>query len=240
MKAKLKKHIGFTLIEVVIAIVVMSIAILTLPVIMAQAQKSEAFYMHDDLFFKAVTLMYDAAGRSWDEAVFRHEVDGNATLVIPVEGGDDNLDCNSAVAQRVGHFVGEGRRKCYAEGNASNIPTGAKDLSTVEINATEQFNDGNLTATSTIYEENYIFSFTVRYAEDNVTRRGNREFAVWKLTGEGAEGNLKGDGMGATVNDRTNLKRIVLTAKRRSGSEEFEFPFVYFSSNIGATIWGNK
>jgi hypothetical protein len=226
------------MIELVIAIVVMGIAMMTLPLMLTTIQKNNNFAMEQEGILAARTKIGDILSYRWDE-----KSESNVTYTVGV------LDTNSSYfkrevnsTRRIGHVVGNRRRKFFNdERNASttmgldageNINNAddiddfngdASDVTTVTINEVNNTNS-----------EDYRFltldlNTTVRYINDfnntisvlNAQILSNISFDFNTTTATTTSTNIKMIEVNATVIDTT------------STDQNITFTFRTFSCNIG-------
>lgn len=216
---------AFTLIELIIAIVIIGIAASALPTMIASANKLEEETINQDVFFKSITVITDIASRYWDASIAAQDTAGNGAMVVNVQNADRDLSLDT----RPGSF---GRtendfRKFYTPAvNASAIPTtgGAIVSTDTTLDNIEAYNARTITETA--LDSNIMYSINVAYVPDVVTdNTAKDQTATW---------NLSGGNNWTAATSSTNLKRITVTASGRTvAGQPMSINFVYFSSNIG-------
>lgn len=108
---------GSSLIELVIAIVVMGIAVMTLPLLLTQTQANNAYTLQQEVILAARTKIGDTQTYRWDE----NSLDENARISVLVTDGDSELNV-STNGRRIGHVFANKRRKFSADLNTSTTP----------------------------------------------------------------------------------------------------------------------
>ncbi|MEY4504163.1 MAG: hypothetical protein RL154_456 [Pseudomonadota bacterium] len=207
---------AFTIIELLVSIVVIGIAMMSLPLALEQSAKSGEVANMQDSFFKASVLAKEISSKPWDAKSAAQYLDGNGSLFLDVANGDPTLV-----------RVGNGRIGSFSADNTMRIfypqITTASTISSGNFNAIESFN-GYETASN-----NLKLSVSVDYVPDGAIRVGNNESATWNLNGGQS-----------SLTQSTNLKRIVVTATQNIGGNEQISRLTYFSSNIGANSFPIK
>ena len=111
---------GASLLELVIAIVVMGISMMTLPLMLTTTQSNNTFAMQQEAILMARTQLGDIVTYRWDE----NSIDGNYTIAV--------LDTNSSYykrypdsnsTRRVGHVKGNKRRKFFSYKRYATLDT---------------------------------------------------------------------------------------------------------------------
>jgi len=151
-----------SMLELVIAIVVMGIAMMTLPLMLSRVQSNNNFAMQQEAILMARTQIGDIVTYRWDE---------NSLLNFKIGVLDTNStyfrrDGNST--RRVGHVKGNKRRKFFnSERNASLTNTfGTADNGESIPDDIDDFNDKdkNLTGTTNA-------SFDYKFSDANTTMK---------------------------------------------------------------------
>ena len=166
-----------SMIELVISIVVMGIVVMSLPLILTQVEKNNAFAMQQEAILAAKTKIGDVLTYDWDENGY--SATAGRTYVLDTTNGDPELQRIGTTNRRVGHVNAESRRKFFdvnttatavatLGSDGANDPIGIDDVDdwsgvTTAIAATAE-NAGTL---------DYIFDLnmttTVTYATDTAT-----------------------------------------------------------------------
>lgn len=228
------KRSAFTIIELIIAIVIIGIAVMTLPMMMQSSNRADEFAINQDMFFKSMTTMNDIRSKYWDATIANRDGDGNGSLIVGVPNGDTALKRVTVGSNyRVGSFLrGTDDMRKFYEYNLSGNPEGAEtNASTIvsnalltEVNSTEQYNGRSWTDSQT--GTRISFDISVAYVsdtKDTALSNGNYERYTWDLKAAGS----------VSAASSTNLKKVTITATRDFSGATTSIPFVYYSSNIG-------
>ena len=147
------KRYAFTMIELIFAIVVIAIAIVSLPVMTQTSDKNIEANIIQEAIFASETLLNESAAYYWD---VQSRADQGLT-------GDENSrvidtynDCNATSRQRIGHL----NRRCL---NNSAIGPDNNDTIGISIDfisnsygtPTDLFNDHNSTTATATYKDGY-------------------------------------------------------------------------------------
>ncbi len=165
---------GISLIELVLAIVVIAISVMSVPMMLQQGAKSDNFSMMQEAILAARTKMGGILSYQWDD----NARDGNNTegrlRALDVTNGDGALDRNNTYdtnnERRIGHVIRDLRRKMMPAvtypkaGSDANI-TDINDFDNVHTNITWQ---GSSTATDSYdyLDKNLTLSTRVYYVSD--------------------------------------------------------------------------
>jgi prepilin-type N-terminal cleavage/methylation domain-containing protein len=219
---------AFTLVELVISIVIIAIASVTLPMMLASANKLQEQTINQDIFFKSITVMTDILSKPWDDS---STIVGNEPPLIwntQNAATDATLTNTTNGRYRSGSLQNYNYRYFYEPYlNATAISANATQLTnTTQIPSIGNY-DGRFISESLTDGANVNYAISVRYVPDVAIKdaSGKRETATWALSGT--------TNTFTDATDSTNLKRINIQATRNMGSETMNANFVYFSSNIG-------
>ncbi|WP_041962550.1 type II secretion system protein [Sulfurospirillum cavolei] len=168
---------AMSLIELVFTIVIMGIAVMSLPLILTQVQRNDAFAMQQEAILAAKAKIGDILMYEWDERSFNSTAQRSYVLDT-TNGGDAELRRVGITNMRLGHISAENRRKFFdVNTTASAIGADAGDLDDVD-----DFNGlPPTTLVVTAGEDagtlDYIFDLnlttSINYAEDNATYSSN-------------------------------------------------------------------
>jgi prepilin-type N-terminal cleavage/methylation domain-containing protein len=165
-----KKH-AFTLIELVFAIVLIAIAVLSLPVMNQIIAKNTDQGILQEAIFAAATEINEATTAYWDE----HSMDPNTSLARVIDTGTcENNASSSRFRLMKGHIAQKLHRRCV-DNNETNISNGSDDknitaLDDKEHSSRDAFN--NEDATSQGYKDTYQTTLVV---DQNVSFGGHNE-----------------------------------------------------------------
>jgi len=164
-----------SMLELVVAIVVMGIAMMTLPMMLTQVQSNNEFAMQQEAILMARTELGDILTYPWDE----NTTDSSLNVGVLDTQGDSNFnrypDSNSV--RRKGHVKADKRRKFFAaytpatsslgkEGSDYNDLDDFITLNNHDINLTDA-NDTNATLGYKLSDSNMTIS--VKYLNDSTT-----------------------------------------------------------------------
>lgn len=115
------KRSAFTLIEVIFAIVIIAIAVLSLPMMSRATQRGIESNIVQEAIFAASAELMGATSGYWDENSMQDSAFSNLSRVINIGG-----DCNIATQLRPGHINQIYHRRCLDNNNtvAQNAPGG--------------------------------------------------------------------------------------------------------------------
>ena len=223
---------AISLIELVLAIIVIAISVMSVPMMLQQSAKSDNFSMVQEAILAARTKMGNILSFRWD----RNSLDTNNTngrfRALDVISGAAALDRNNTYYEerRIGHVYGDLRRKMFAvETNVSALVIAPNDTNFTNINdfdaksatidwkgansATDRYEylDRELNLTTRVF---YIADNTVDYNATNIN-------FVFDTTSAKTIKN---------INNSTNIKMIELNVTSQN-----YLPFVFrtFSCNLG-------
>ena len=151
-------RLAFTLIELVFAIVVMSIAILSLPMMNQIASKGIEANVVQEAIFAASTELNQAVTYFWDA----NSLEGDATLSHVVWISD--TDCDNDTKLRVGHIAQKLHRRCNDDNTTR--PTYASDSTLNDVDDTNKSDEalfistGDTTSASG-YKKDYLIDVNI-------------------------------------------------------------------------------
>ena len=228
------KRSAFSLIELVLAIVIIAISVMTIPMMLSQSSNNDSFSIMQESILAARTKMGNILSYKWD----RNSVDGNSSItyirVLDVKAGDSELDRNETTVdenRRIGHVAYDLRRRMH-EGNVTDMsltfPTA--DGNDANITALNHFDgqvlgnslDGNASTFDYVIRD-FNMTTTVCYVSDSADYTAqtiNFDFNTTKSADI------------EDVNNSTNIKMIEIFVQSFSGQP---FRFRSYSSNIGQT-----
>ena len=206
-----------SMIELVIAIVIMGIAMMTLPLMLTRVQNNNAFAMQQEVLLAVKTKIGDITTFKWDENSI---LSTSNVAVLDVNNSDSELarfpDNNST--RRVGHIDKNKRRKFFSTNRVATLPgnwsagTAFDDIDdfigTVDFNAT-----GGLD-----YRFDFNMTTDVGYISDDANYSANINDFLFNGT---KLSNASGS---------TNIKIITVTVR---GEDISSFQLQTYSFNIG-------
>ena len=215
---------GFSLVELVFSIVVIAIALMTVPLMLSQSAKSNQYALMQESILAARTKMGNILSFKWDENA--SDTNDSVVRVLDVRNGASALDRNSSV-RRVGHIVEDLRRRM--RDNVSYASLGAEVAD--EFDDIDDFDgDSAIVAASgaagvkgkfDYLDEDLNLTTIVRFIADDTNYSKPTitfDFNISTATSD--------------TTQSTNIKMIELNA---TSANRKDMPFVFrtFSSNIG-------
>lgn len=216
---------GASLLELVIAIVVMGIAMMTLPLMLTTTQKNNIFALQQEAILMARTQLGDIVTYRWDDK----SSDGSQIAVLDTNDTYSNYNRypDNSSNRRIGHVKGNKRRKFFNNMRyaTSDTALGKEDSNYNDI---DDFNDANLTlsdSSDTNTTQGYKLSdsnmsITVKYLNDTPPTNSSDafDFNITKPLD--------------TNQHSSNIKVITLTLK--NSQLEHNLTIRAFSCNLGA------
>lgn len=150
------KRLAFTMIELIFAIVIISIAVVSLPVMTQTTDKNLEANIVQEAIFASEAVINESIAYYWDgNSQFDQNISGGLSRVI------NTGDCNATTGKRPGHV----KRQCLSNNliTPADSPafTNAMDfLSTVYIGTSIFLNNSSTTAYAT-YKQNYTATATI-------------------------------------------------------------------------------
>lgn len=228
----MKKRTGFSLIELVLAIVIIAISVMTIPLMLSQSSNNNAFSIMQESILAARTKMGNILSYEWD----RNSVETNSSItyirILDVDAGDSELDRNMSTVdenRRIGHVARDFRRRLH-EGNETSKTFPSEDSLDANMSALNHFNgqilgnslDGNSSTFDYVIRD-FNLTTTVSYVSDS---------ADYSASTINFDFNVSSRADIDDVNNSTNIKMIEIFVQSKSGQP---FRFRAFSSNIGQT-----
>jgi prepilin-type N-terminal cleavage/methylation domain-containing protein len=159
------KKSAFTLIELIFAIVVIAITVISLPMMNQTISKGIDSNLLQEAVFAAATELNEVTTSQWDEA----SIDVNASTIISqvinLDATCENNNSNERYRLKAGHILQPLHRKCL-----NDLTQGVLQSNTIaEIDAVEDKVHGdtniflNLTPGQADYKQNFTSALTVSY-----------------------------------------------------------------------------
>jgi len=205
---KLRK--ASSMIELVIAIVIMGIAVMTLPLMLERVQENNAFAMQQEAILAAKTQLGDMITYPWDE----NSLKNNVVAVLDTQSASYQREVNTT--RRIGHVKQDKRRKFFNNttnasviGTATNNITDIADFDT-DVAVLNKLNAADADFAGTLdYRFDFNMTTSVRYINDSPV---NFVFSD------------------ANISTTSNIKMITVTLQ---GDNISTFKLRAYSSNIG-------
>jgi prepilin-type N-terminal cleavage/methylation domain-containing protein len=226
------KRAGFSLIELVLAIVIIAISVMTIPLMLSQSSNNDSFSIMQESILAARTKMGNILSYEWD----KNSVDRNGSItyirVLDVNNGDSELDRNETTLdknRRLGHIEQDFRRR-FHEGNETNKTFPSTDSLDINKTSINSFNtevlgntmDGNPSEFDYVIRD-FNMSTNIYYISDE---------ADYDDASLNFDFNITSNADITNVNNSTNVKMIEIFVQSKSTQP---FRFRAFSSNIGQT-----
>lgn len=210
-------RLAMAMIELIFAIVVIAISIITIPMMVAVADKaSKGIVIDDDVLSRLSGWTLDKFQARWDG---NYTASGSGPLVLNPDTGD--LNCTRDGMYRWGSDENVSSMQCNLLLNPTTIPANG---SGVLANGIEQLNGGDeLIAITAGYDVNATYA--VSYVPSTVVTNGNIATATWIL---GSSTNMAPNG---SLTVPTHLKRVVTRFNDPETSTDIVLTF--FKSNKG-------
>ena len=196
-----------------------------IPAILYQAMKSNEFSINQEALLAGVTKMGNILTYDWDE-----NNTGSQALkyVLDVTNGDNELnrypDANSI--HRIGHFMGEKRRRFASSSNYASNTLGSEEAQPDDI---DDFNGKQSTLITNVqsdsdYVKEFTFTTKIIYVEDDTSYLQNNikySFPITSHTGS------------------TNIKMVEVKIVDKQNDEIITI-FRSYATNIGSTNLLNR
>ncbi len=221
------KRSGFSLVELVFSIVVIAIALMTVPLMLGQSAKSNQFSLMQESILAARTKMGNILSFKWDENA--SDSNGSVVRVVDVTDGASALNriTYGDKNRRKGHIKEDRRRRMTdTEVNASLGQEVADEFDDID-----DFDGDSAIVAATgaagvqgkfdYLDKDLNFTTRVRYISDDVNY--SKQTIAFDFNVSSA--------VNFTATKSTNIKMIELNAT--SINRDFPFLFRIFSSNIG-------
>lgn len=130
---------AMSMLELVFAIVIMGIAVMSLPLILTQVQTNNAFAMQQEAILAAKTKIGDILTYEWDDNSY--DATAQRSFVLNTNG-NALLSCNATTLRRIGHVNADYRRKCSTLNATGIVTSNSTDI--------DQFNNQPTTISATI------------------------------------------------------------------------------------------
>lgn len=228
----MKTRTGFSLIELVLAIVIIAISVMTIPLMLSQSSNNDSFSITQESILAARTKMGNILSYEWDS----NSVETNSSItyirILDVDAGDGELDRNMSTQdknRRIGHISRDFRRR-FHEGNETNKTFPTQESFDTNMTALNHFNgqvlgnslDGNASTFDYLIRD-FNMTTTISYVSDRA------DYAAQTVD---FDFNISSSAVIDDVNNSTNIKMVEIFLQSNSGQP---FRFRAFSCNIGQT-----
>lgn len=209
-----------SMIELVIAIVVMGIAVSALPLILTQSQNSNTMALQQEAILATKAKMSYILAYEWDANSFDTASGLSRVLDTTTSANADNaFDANNSI-RRAGHINADKRRRLWDVGSGSRTPL----AETAGMNDIDDFDgrDENLSVITS--EDDYIFNInlnpTVQYVSDALVAGSTYDDEVIRFDFNTTN----------TFGNPTNMKMITIDT---TGDNGLHVVLRAFAANIG-------
>ncbi|MDD4855002.1 MAG: hypothetical protein PHQ22_02530 [Sulfuricurvum sp.] len=214
---------AMAMIELIFAIVIIAISVMTIPSMMAVADKaSKGIAIDEDIMSRLSGWTIDKFQARWDG---NYSASGSGPLNIV---SMDDLNCSRSGGYRIGSDENVSSMQCNMATWDDAIPSSG---SGVLANGIEQLNGGSEPITITPIGDgtsyNVTATYSVAYVDSTVTplTGSNTQTAIWTL---GSSNNMMPDG---SLNNPTHLKRVV--TRFNDATLGVDTTLTFFKSNKG-------
>ncbi len=225
------KRAAFSLIELVLAIVIIAISLMTIPLMLSQSGNNNSFAISQETIFAARTKIGNILTHQWDANSTENNGSITYIRVLDVLDGNASLDRLALTGtlddnRRIGHVQNNFRRRFHDDNITVAgvvLPSGGVDLNNTSI---DQFHGDFVSYDSFTgfdYVRDFNLSTSIFYIDDdaNYTNQ-NINFNFDETTRQNIN----------NIVNSTNIKMIEVVAQSEDG---ISFTFRTFSSNIGQT-----
>ncbi len=216
---------AMSLIELVFAIVIMGISVMSLPMILTQTQETSNLSLRQETILSIKAKLAYILAYPWDENTYDATADTERVLNIPASGDTDGAFATATI-RRVGHVNTDGRRRLW---DNLRTPAGALGADSGDRDDIDDFSgaaENKVIAAG--FEDDFIFNLTltptIRYLSD--TPAGGSTYANNTVVFNFNTANV--------TNNLTNIKIVQVTGTTvLAGANIPPITMFAFSSNIG-------
>lgn len=218
MISSLKMRSAMAMIELIFAIVIIAISVITIPMMMSVADKaSKGIAIDDDVMSRLSGWTMDKFQARWDG---NYSASGSEPLNIATM---TDLNCSRIGGYRIGSDENVSSMQCNMVNPPSAIPVNGSGFL---VNGIEQLNNGSETiaitpAGGTPYTVTATYS--VAYVDSAVATAGNTAMAIWTLGSSSA--------MNPSPSGTSHLKRVV--TQFSNPTLQTDIVLTFFKSNKG-------
>ncbi len=220
------------MVELVISIVVIGIAFMSIPLILTETSKSVETSIRQEAVMAGLTQMVNVMSYRWDERQTDESINGSYAKVLDTSSLTE-LECSDEAEgrRRIGHFVGQERRKCY---NTVREATPVVDLGSDggdmddidDISGTGALLSGGAATTlSDDYKKDYNSTITVIYVDDNIS---NTDFTPTFITGS------------ISTEAKANPTNIKMIETKIVSDDDTQVVLRAFAANVGEIKYYSK
>ncbi len=230
---------GFSLIELVFAIVIIAITLITIPTLLGESVKSNAYTLVQESLLAARTKLGNILSYPWDQNSPEYDNGSlKGSYILDVINGDDELDCiTNGSGSRLNRRRGEpdhDRKRHFAPNQL--LATFAVDFDP-NSNEPDDIDDfDNQTSSITIISDNGLDTNDTDYISDNLLMKSDIYYVNDSVNYSDSNITFSFDTTHKTknANQSTNIKMVVLTV--HSDFMDQNFTLRSFSCNIGSNL----
>ena len=212
---------AFSIIELIVAIVVISIVLMNLPMMLYQSSKLSETSTLSDMLYATESQVYGVLSHRWDE----NTKDENTLYKVLHTNGSSDLNEFNSTKKRIGHIHAEGRRSFHLLGDINASILGADSGDNDDI---DDFNlhTASISASSDIdYISQFDITTNINYISDNANYTSTSVAFTFNNTPSAS---------------KTNIKSILVTTKDSRKDTAAELKLRAYSSNIGESAYVRK
>lgn len=208
-----------SMLELVIAIVVMGIAVMTLPLILTQSQNANALALQQEVILATKTKLGYILAYEWDANSYDTNASVSRVLNTSNSASADS-DFNATTTRRIGHISADNRRR-LRDDMASPTPSGSAGWGNAPLLDIDDFHNKVENTTVVAADMDYIFNLelnsSVTYINDSALYSNQDINFVFDAS--------------STPANPTNIKMI--TVRTKDTSNNVNIILRAFASNIG-------
>lgn len=214
---------AISLIELVFAIVIMGISVMSLPMILTQTQEASNLSLRQEAILSVKTKLAYLLAYHWDENTY--DATADTERVLNTAGGNAAFNAVGTTLRRVGHIATDGRRRFWDNATNASAILGAEGNDRDDIDDFHNIPENKIIVAGV--RDDFIFNLTltpaINYIPDNP--------AVGAYAGNIVRFNFNTGNIAA---NSTNIKMIQVTATAPAASGmNAPITMFAFSSNIG-------
>ena len=219
-----------SLIELIIAIVVMGIAVMSLPLILTQTQSNNALALQQEAILSTKAKIGFISSYPWDQ----NSWDGTGSIFRVLDttdspSADNAFDVNTTTdIRRIGHIQTDKRRRLWDVGNANRAPNNEVTAAPKEddIDDFNNHTDNNITIADPT-QMDYIFALTMTPEIVYL-----RDTAIGGYNGTTVQFDFDATNTETNTSKPTNIKMITVRTVSQVGND-VNVSLRSFASNIG-------
>lgn len=220
-----------SLIELIIAIVVMGIAVMSLPLILTQTQSNNALALQQEAILSTKAKIGFISSYPWDE----NSWDGTGSIFRVLDttnsaSADNAFDINITTdIRRIGHIEASQRRRLWDIGHANRLPNNEISAASTENDIDDFHNHNDDINITDPTQMDYIFALTMNpeifYLRDSLSA-GNY------LNSNTIQFDFNATNIETNTSRPTNIKMIAVRTVSQTGND-INVSLRSFASNIG-------